>query len=186
MVFKIVWFCLTLSLPENLNNSIFEKPIISQILAINNSRTIRAKSVNLHTLRKWIEYNFQKTGTEGLFFFTLFEVLMSEGRSVLSESQQGTENKMVQASVKKQKNVLNLLKVIPKWLSYKVRSFLMVFEFFLYCLTLPLPEKLKNPILEMSTNPHILAINNSRTTVKKQKKYFEFVKTDLEVIDFQA
>ena len=39
---------------------------------------------------------------------------MSEGRLVLSESQQGTENKMVQASVKKQKNVLNLLKVIPK------------------------------------------------------------------------
>ena len=34
----------------------------------------------------------------------------------------------------------------------------MVFEFFLYFLTLPLPEKLQNLILEMSVNPHILTI----------------------------
>ena len=74
MVFKIVWFCLTLSLPENLNNSIFEKPIISQILVINNSRTIRAKSVNLQTLRKWIEYNFQKLGQRACFFYPFWGI----------------------------------------------------------------------------------------------------------------
>ena len=81
MVFKIVWFCLTLSLPENLNNSIFEKPIISQILVINNSRTIRAKSVNLQTLRKWIEYNFQKLGQRACFFLPFLRYwCLKEGR----------------------------------------------------------------------------------------------------------
>ena len=53
MVFK---FCLTFSVPEKLINSIFEKPIISQILNINNLKTTSAKSIKLHTFRKLIEY----------------------------------------------------------------------------------------------------------------------------------
>ena len=44
--------CLIFSLPEKLKNSIFEMPIISQTLNTNNSRTTRAKSITLHTIRK--------------------------------------------------------------------------------------------------------------------------------------
>ena len=59
MVFKFFWFCLTLSLPQKLRNSVFETPIIPQTLNINNLRTTRAKSINLHTVRKFIEYSFK-------------------------------------------------------------------------------------------------------------------------------
>ena len=41
---------LTLSLPEKLKNSIFEMPIIPQILNINNSGTTEAKSIHLKRL----------------------------------------------------------------------------------------------------------------------------------------
>ena len=47
----------TLSLPEKLKNSIFEMPIITQTLNLNNLRTTSAKSINLHTVRKLVEYS---------------------------------------------------------------------------------------------------------------------------------
>ena len=50
---------LTVSVPETLKNSIFEMPIISQTLNINNLRSADAKSVNLHTMRKNTDYSFQ-------------------------------------------------------------------------------------------------------------------------------
>ena len=53
---------------------------------------------------------------------------MSEGISVLSPSQQGAGNQMVQVSVKKQKNIWNLFKLIGKRLTYKPLS--MVCKFF--------------------------------------------------------
>ena len=56
---------LTLSLPEKLKNWIFEMPIIPQTLNINNSRTTRAKSINLHTIRKLIECSFKKVQGKG-------------------------------------------------------------------------------------------------------------------------
>ena len=56
MVFEFVWFCLNLSVPEKLNNSIFEMPIITQILNTNNLKNISAKSITLHTIRKLVEY----------------------------------------------------------------------------------------------------------------------------------
>ena len=62
MVFKFFWFCFTLSLPEKLKNSIFEMPTIPQTLNIDNLRTTRAKSINLHTTRKLIEYSLKKVG----------------------------------------------------------------------------------------------------------------------------
>ena len=34
-------------------------PVIPQTLSINNSRTARAKSINLHTIRKLIEYSLE-------------------------------------------------------------------------------------------------------------------------------
>ena len=53
MVFK---FCLTFSVPEKLKSSIFEMPVISQTLNINNTKTTSAKSIKLYTFRKLIEY----------------------------------------------------------------------------------------------------------------------------------
>ena len=90
MVFRFCWFCLTLSLPEKLENLIFEMSIIPQTLNIYNSRTTRAKSVNLHTIRNLIEYSLKILGIKATFTPTVFEILMSKGRSVLSPSQRGT------------------------------------------------------------------------------------------------
>ena len=50
---------LTLLVPGKLKNSIFEMPIITQTLNINNLRTTSAKSINLHTIRKLAEYSFK-------------------------------------------------------------------------------------------------------------------------------
>ena len=50
---------LTLSVPEKLENSIFEMPIIPETLNINNLRNTNAKSMNLHTIRKFIEYSLK-------------------------------------------------------------------------------------------------------------------------------
>ena len=48
---------LTLSVPEILKNLIFEIPIITRTLNINNLRTTSAKSINLHTIRKLVGYS---------------------------------------------------------------------------------------------------------------------------------
>ena len=50
---------LTLSVEEKLKNSIFEMPIITQTLNINNLRTKSAKSIKLHTIRKLVEYSLE-------------------------------------------------------------------------------------------------------------------------------
>ena len=56
MIFKFFLFCLTLSVTEKLKNSISEMPIITQTLNINNLRTTSAKSINVDTIRKLVEY----------------------------------------------------------------------------------------------------------------------------------
>ena len=53
------WFGLTLSVRKKLKNSIFEMPVIPQTLNILNLRTTSAKSINLNTIRKLIEYSFK-------------------------------------------------------------------------------------------------------------------------------
>ena len=52
-------FGLTISLPEKLKNLIFEMSIITQTLSINNLRTTSAKSINLHAIRKLVEYSLK-------------------------------------------------------------------------------------------------------------------------------
>ena len=51
---------------------------------------------------------------KALFTYAVFEVLMSDGRLLLSSGQRGTGKKMIQVSVKTQKNILNFLKLIEK------------------------------------------------------------------------
>ena len=61
------------------------------------------------------------------FSLTVFEILLSEGRSVLSPDQreQGAKGLFV----KNQKNIGNLLKLLEKQFTYNVRRFLMLFKF---------------------------------------------------------
>ena len=66
-------FCyLTLSVPEKLKNLIFEMPIITQTLNINNLRTTSAKSINLHTIRKLVEYSLKNISGKGNVYSCLF------------------------------------------------------------------------------------------------------------------
>ena len=102
-----------------------------------------------------------------MFSLGVFEILMSEGRLVLSPTQWGTGSERVKVSVKNQKVIQNLLKLLEKWLTYKPRRFSMVFKFFWYCLTLSVPEKLKNSIFEMPIIPQTLNTNNSKITIAK-------------------
>ena len=90
MVCNFFWFCVTLSVPQKIKNSIFEMPIILQTLNINNLRTTSAKSINLHTIRKLIEFSLKKPTAKAMFTLTSFEILLSEVRSLLSPAQRGT------------------------------------------------------------------------------------------------
>ena len=86
---------LTLSVPEKLKYSIFEMPIIPQTLNINNLGTGSTKSINLHTIRKFNEYSLKNVLVQAMFTVTVFEMLLSRGRSVLSPAQRSTESERV-------------------------------------------------------------------------------------------
>ena len=92
--------------------------IIPQTLNINNSRTARAKSINLYTIRKLIEYSLENVRIKAMFTSTVFEILMSEGRSVLSLAKRGTGSE----SVKSTYQPLLIGKVIKKYLNHKFSS----------------------------------------------------------------
>ena len=94
MVFNFFWFCLTLSVPEKLKNSIFEMPINPQTLNINNLRTTNGNSINLHTIRKLVEHSL-KMFCQGNVYSYVFEIWLSEHRWVLSPAQRGTGNERV-------------------------------------------------------------------------------------------
>ena len=49
-----------------------------------------------------------------MFTLTVFEILLSEGRSVLSPAQRGTGNERAKVSLKNQKNIRTLLTVPEK------------------------------------------------------------------------
>ena len=68
-------------------------PIIPPTLNINNLRTKSAKSINLHTIRKLVEYSLKNVFVKAMFTLTVFEILLSEGRSVGRPAQRGTGSK---------------------------------------------------------------------------------------------
>ena len=91
-LFHLFFFHLTLSVPEKLKNSIFEMPIITQTLNMNDLRTTSAKSNNLHTIRKLIEYSLKTVLVKAMFTLTVFEILLSEGQYYhLPSGPQGAE-----------------------------------------------------------------------------------------------
>ena len=102
-----------------------------------------------------------------MFNLTIFEILLSAVSLVLSPTQRGTGSERVTVLVKNRKNIRNLFKLLEKWLTYKLRMFWVVFKFFWFCLTLSVPEKLKNSIFEMPIIPQILNTNNLRNTSAK-------------------
>ena len=89
------WRYLTLSLPEKLKKLIFEMPIIIQTLNIDNLRATSAKSINLNTIRKLVEYSLKNVPAKAMFNLT---VLLPEGRSALTPAQRDTGNERVNFS----------------------------------------------------------------------------------------
>ena len=96
----ILWFRSTLPLILQLINPFsagkiekldFERTIIPQTLNINNLRTTSAKSINLHTIRKAYLIFFKKHFKRVMFTSAVFEILLSEIRSVLSPAQRGVQ-----------------------------------------------------------------------------------------------
>ena len=128
----IIWWFLTLSVPKKFKKFIFEIPRIAQVLNINNLRTTSAMSINLQTIRKLIEYSLEIVLVKTMFTLTVFEILLSQGRSVLWPTQQVIGSKRVKVSVKNQKNIRNLLKLLEQWLIYKLWGFWMVFNFMIF------------------------------------------------------
>ena len=96
IVFKYFSFCLALTVPEKLKNSFFEIPIIPESSNMNSLRTTSTKSTNLHTITKLVEYSLENFVVKTMFTLTVFEILLSEGRSVLSPAQRGTKSKRVE------------------------------------------------------------------------------------------
>ena len=76
-------------------NWISEMPIIPPTLNINNLRTTSVMSTNLHTIRKLIKYSLKSIPTKAAFTLTVFEILLFEGRTVLSPVQEGAGSKRV-------------------------------------------------------------------------------------------
>ena len=70
-------------------------PIIPPTLNINNLRNTDAKSINLHTIRKLAECSLKNVLVKAMFTLTVFEILLSDGRSVLSPAQRGTGSERV-------------------------------------------------------------------------------------------
>ena len=123
---KFVEF-LTLSVQEKLRNSIFEMPKIKQTLNINNLRTTSAKSVNLHTITKLIEYSLKNVHVKAMLTLTVFEIFLFEVREHYQPPSGISGSEWVKVLVKNQKNIWILLKLLEKWLTYKLRRLWMVF-----------------------------------------------------------
>ena len=150
-----------------MKNSIFEIPVVPQTLNINNCRTTSAKSITWISLGSLSNILLKKCWVKAMFTFTTFEIFLFGGRLVLSAAQWGTESERLKISVKNQKTIWLLLKLLEKWLTYKVTRFWMVFNSFWFCFTLSVAEKLKNSIFEIPIILQNLNINNWRTTSAK-------------------
>ena len=88
------WFLFFLVLFNHLKNST-GLSIISKTININNFRTTFTTSINLCTIKKLINYSLQYIPVKAIFTLRIFEILLFEGRSVLSPAQRGTDSEKV-------------------------------------------------------------------------------------------
>ena len=103
----------------------------------NNYRTFKDNQLENHqwkvyqpdTIRRLLESSLKNVWAKGMFTFTVLEILLSEGRSVLWPAHMGTGIDRVKFSVKNQENVGNLLKLLEKRLTYNLIRFWIVFFF---------------------------------------------------------
>ena len=56
-------------------------------------------TINLHTIRKLIEYSFKNVLVKAMFTLIVLEILLFEGRLVLSPAQRGTRNEIVKVNI---------------------------------------------------------------------------------------
>ena len=56
-------------------------------------------TINLHTIRKLIEYSLKNVLVKAMFTLIVLEILLFEGRLVLSPAQQGTRNESVKVNI---------------------------------------------------------------------------------------
>ena len=89
------FFLILFNPSEKLKNSIFEIPIIPQILNISNKRTTSAKSINVDIIRKLLEYFLENVLVKAIFTLTFFEILLFEGKLILWTAQRVTGNQRV-------------------------------------------------------------------------------------------
>ena len=73
------------------------------MIELQEQRTTIAKSINLHTIRKVIEYSFEMIPIKATFTPTIFEILMFEVRWVLLPTQRDTGNERVKIFMQKNK-----------------------------------------------------------------------------------
>ena len=67
-----------------------------------------------------------------MFALTVFEILLSECRSILAPAQHEIVSERVKVSVETRKVIRNLLKFLEYLLTYRVRRFLMTLNFFFF------------------------------------------------------
>ena len=78
-----------------------------------------------------------------------------------------------------------MLRLLEKGLTHKLRRFRTVSNFFLFCLTLPVPEKSTNSIFEIPITMQALNMNNLRNTSAKSislhaiRKFVEYSSKDV-------
>ena len=113
-----------------------------------------SKFLNLDIIRKHVEYSLKKIIERAIFTLKLFEILPLEARTVLWPKEKDTRSQRVKISVKKLKDIRLLLELLENCLTSS-GDFKYFSTFLLFCLTLSIPEKLKNPIFEISTTLNI-------------------------------
>ena len=92
-----------------MKTSIFEMPIIPQILNIKNMGTTNTKSIDLHTIRHLI-----KCSLKAMSHLTIFEIFLFKLSSVFTDAKWSTVSKWVKTSVANQKRCVfenNYLKI---------------------------------------------------------------------------
>ena len=78
---------------------------IPQTLNISNSRTTSAKSINVHTTRKLIEYSSKNEHVKAVSTLTVFNILLFKGSSVLSPAQRSTGSERFNGHSQSQKKL---------------------------------------------------------------------------------